>query len=61
MAAITVIAEDLLAVVSAVHDVVTRFIGPRLPTRGATLDSPSVRFGARFSDRKPIFPASHGI
>ncbi len=44
MAAIIVIAEDLLAVVSAVDDVVTRFIGPRLPTRAApTLQFP---FGA---------------
>ncbi len=35
MAAIIVIAEDLRTVVSAVHDVVTRFIGPLLPTRAA--------------------------
>ena len=43
MAAIIVIAEDLLAVVSAVHDVVTRLIGPLLPTRAARLQFP---FGA---------------
>ena len=47
MAAIIVIAEDRLAVVSAVHDVVTRFIGPLLPTRVAQRNnSPSLRFAA---------------
>ena len=62
MVAIIVIAEDLLAVVSAVHDVVTRFIGPLLPTRAARhCNSPSLRFAARCSDRQPILPASHGI